>query len=513
MSKRLLMVCALCAAACTTKRTEVVIGVATDLPAPGALDQVKLEIYRNNVLAFDIPPWDVPGTAQGQFILPASFGVYADDGSEPRVEVLVHGIKNNQITVTRRAILSLIKEKTLFLRMALVQRCASRAECPDPSASCVEGRCKSAIVDPRALPVYSQGIEGVIACSSGTNFISTAGNMPLPVMGACTSSQYCEEGVCYNLVPTGLGDGGVDGGVTIPGSSGWSQLTIPPAESPPARRFDNSSQAAADATTFLVWGGRDVNNQPVADTWGFRNGQWIKLANDIGPAGADPTGPTVFDPGSSKFVTYREPSGDLIDFDGTSWIVLSMGGATGSPPARTQSALVVDEAHGKLELIGGLCGASPCNDQWVFDGTTWSQKGVATVQARRAVATIFDPGLNAVLLFGGRDATTQYTDTWKFDGTTWTQLATTFPNPVVFSVAGGLLTYDSDQSRILWLNGTREVYSFNGTAWTQTFVDPNGPLLGTFSGAYFKQIKAIMAFGGSDSHNTPLALTWVLNVP
>src|SRR5215468_2791606 len=344
MNKRLLMMCALCAAACTTKRTEVVIGVATDLPAPGALDQVKLEIYRNNVLAFDIPPWDVPGTATGQFILPASFGVYADDSSEPRVEVLVHGIKNNQIVVTRRAILALIKEKTLFLRMALVQRCASRAECPDPSASCVEGRCKSAIVDARALPVYSDGLEARIACSSGTNFINTGTGQIIQPIGPCAANQFCEEGTCYNVVTSG-GDGGVDGGVTIPGTMGWSQLPIPAADSPPARRFDNESQAASNGSLFMVWGGRDINNQPVADTWGFDGSQWVKLANDIGPAGADPSGPTVFDPGSSHFLTYREPSSDLVAWDGTSWNVLTFGSA-GMPAPRTQATLVVDEAHG-----------------------------------------------------------------------------------------------------------------------------------------------------------------------
>jgi hypothetical protein len=87
-----------------------------------------------------------------------------------------------------------------------------------------------------------------------------------------------------------------------------------------------------------------------------------------------------------------------------------------------------------------------------------------------------------------------------------------FPNPVIFQ-SGGLLTYDSDQDRLLWLNGTREIYRFDGTAWSQAFLDPNGPLLGTFGGAYFKKIKALLAFGGSDSSNTPLAQTWVLNVP
>jgi hypothetical protein len=517
MRKRLLMVCALCAAACSTKRTEIVIGVVTDLPAPGALDQVKLEIYRDNTIAFDIPPWDIPGTASGQFILPASFGVYAEDGQEPRVEVQVHGIKHGNILVTRRAILSLVKEKTLFLRMALVARCSSRAECPDPSDTCIEGRCKTSVVDSRVLKEYQTGLEAVIACQSGTHFINTATHQEILPQGMCAADEFCEEGACYKL-PPGFGPGMPDGGITIPGTSGWSQLPIPAAGSPPARRFDNESQAAANAQVFMVWGGRDLNNQPITDTWGFDGGQWTKLANNIGPANpttlapADPSGPTVFDPTTNVFVTYREPSGDLMTFDGTNWVAKTRGGDAGTPPPRTLSSLGIDGVNHLVVLYGGLCGTGLCSDMWHFDGTNWQQVTLTSPPPdRKGAQIVFSPGLNKLVLFGGR-STAQFSDTWGWDGSAWNPLASTFPNPVVFS-SGGLLVFDSDKSRLEWLNGTREIYSFDGSTWTQSFVDPNGPLIGVFSGAYFAKIHAIMAFGGSDSHNAPLAETWVLNVP
>ncbi len=220
---------------------------------------------------------------------------------------------------------------------------------------------------------------------------------------------------------------------------------------------------------------------------------------------------TVFDPGASAFVTYREPSGDLLTFDGTTWTVRAMGAAAGSPPPRTASALGVDEAHGRVVLFGGTCGAAACNDQWVWDGNVWSQVTVTLPLARKNAQLAFKPSISQVVLFGGHDVT-QFADTWGWDGSMWTQFATTFPNPVIFQT-GGLLTFDTDKDRMLWLNGTREIYLFDGTAWTQTFVDANGPLLGTFGGAYYRTIQAIIVFGGSDSRNVPLAQTWVLNVP
>src|SRR5262245_57037995 len=103
---RLLIAVAL-ASACSTPRTEVVIGVATDMPV-GMVDQVKIDILREGVLTFDIPAWRIKGPSSGEYVLPASFGVYSDDGSEPKIEVLLHGRLGDTLNdvVLRRAIFS-----------------------------------------------------------------------------------------------------------------------------------------------------------------------------------------------------------------------------------------------------------------------------------------------------------------------------------------------------------------------------------------------------------------------
>jgi hypothetical protein len=489
--------------ACSQKRTEVVIGVATDLAAPGSLDQVTMDVLRDGVPLFggDIASWRIDPT-QEKYNLPGSFGVYTDDGSEPRIEVQVHGLVAGTEIVTRRSIFALVKERTLFLRMALVEACSNANPCPQP-LTCVEGRCKAALLDAHLFPDYSQNAEQQVKCTSGTNFINTRTGETIKPVGQCQADEDCVEGTCYKKA-TVPGDGG------IPNSPGWSLLSF---VGPPARRFESASQAASDGSRLLVWGGLDAASQPVRDTWSFDGASWTQLASDIGGAADDPTGPTVFDAAHNVFVTYREPSGDLVVFDGTTWTKLAHGSDPGSPSPRQHSRLAYDSAHGKTLLFGGTCLATTtiCTDTWLWDGTVWQSVVGAGPPGRRDAGLAFAPGLGKAILFGGRNVTTLH-DTWGFDGSSWSQVASDFPNPVIFDV-GGLMVWDDDANRLLWLNGPREVYRLDGSSWTQLLVDPNAPLLGTFSGAYLKRIKAVVAFGGSDSHGAPLAQTWVLNVP
>src|SRR5262249_7910808 len=76
--------------ACTSKRTEVVIGVATNLDAPTQMSSVLMTVSRDGV-PLVVQTWDLPGIPAGRFELPGAFGVYTDDGSEPRIEVELVG--------------------------------------------------------------------------------------------------------------------------------------------------------------------------------------------------------------------------------------------------------------------------------------------------------------------------------------------------------------------------------------------------------------------------------------
>src|SRR4051794_3850519 len=90
---RLLVACALGAAAgpgCVEKRTQIVVGVATDMPAPDLLDRVRLTVLRDGVTTQQ-ESWTITGLPAQPFELPGSFGVFSDDGSEPRIEIVLEG--------------------------------------------------------------------------------------------------------------------------------------------------------------------------------------------------------------------------------------------------------------------------------------------------------------------------------------------------------------------------------------------------------------------------------------
>ena len=212
--QRVLLGALLLCGACTTKRTEIVIGVATNLDAPAPLSSVQATISRDGVPLLQ-QNWTLPGVPQGQFELPGSFGVYTDDGSEPRIEIEIIGFSGNDDLIHRHAILSLVKEQTLFMRMTLVDSCQHRSDCT-ANQTCIEGRCAPVDFDAHVLPAYASGMEFSIACASNIHYRDTGTKQDMPMMGpGCGPNQICSEGTCLNNSGTSGGDGGIglpDGG-------------------------------------------------------------------------------------------------------------------------------------------------------------------------------------------------------------------------------------------------------------------------------------------------------------
>jgi len=513
------------AAGCTQKRTELVIGIATDLPAPGSLSDVRMEVFREGIRLLG-RTWTIPGGTQ-VYELPNAIGLVSGDGSPTRVDITVTGLLGQNPIVTRDATVGLVSEQTLFLRMGIVLRCMGMSGCPNSNDTCVEGHCQAKAVDSRTLPVYVDQMEARFNCQGVTHFIDTRTNSEiLPTSQTCAPDEFCQEGTCYKNLP----GGGPDGGTT---STGWQQIQTAPAATPPARSFAGASQAVYDPALdrTMMWGGTGAASAPVNDTWAFDGGSWLQLASDIGPAGAEPIGPTAFDRMRKVIVTYREPSGDLYefayntpDFHTGRWTVLARGSAAGSPPPRLHARMAYDQANqvavlfGGQPVVAGTCSALPstgyCNDTWTWNGTAWTPATASSPpDPRRDGALEFSESAGKVILFGGRGDAGPLSDTWSWSGSAWARLAQTFPNMAIFDV-GGLLTFDPVRMRLLWLNGTREAYTFDGTMWGGSpFVDMNAPLLGTFSGAFHKGQGAIVVFGGTDPRGQPLAQTWFLNVP
>ena len=179
------------------KRTEVILGLATDLNAPAPLSAVNLKVLHLPDLGVlqdqDLP---ISGKTGELYDLPGSFAVYSANGTADRVRIELTGKNGNNSLVTRTAVLTLVPEKTLFVRLGVVSACQTVTDCAVGS-TCVDGRCVSEEIDSSRLPEYKPGAEKEIACAGGTTYIDTSTKLALTVTGsACPTGGTCQEGFC-----------------------------------------------------------------------------------------------------------------------------------------------------------------------------------------------------------------------------------------------------------------------------------------------------------------------------
>jgi plastocyanin len=184
-------------------RTEVVIGVATDLRARNQIDLVKFLASRNGapIIEHEWPLSDVP---LGLYELPGSFGLFTDDGSEPRVELDIQAFHGKDLVVDRQSILSLVSGQTLFVRMALTSDCSAlNGPTCKSDETCIEGVCQPRTFDAHHFPKYRPELVRSIECAGGPQYIVSSTGNPMPMLGAgCQGSDWCQEGTCYKRLPT-----------------------------------------------------------------------------------------------------------------------------------------------------------------------------------------------------------------------------------------------------------------------------------------------------------------------
>src|SRR3954469_7221479 len=241
---RTLIALALVAApACKEKqRTEIVLGLATDLDAPAPLASVHLTVYRlpQGIPIGEVTEWPLSGNLGERYSLPGTFAVFSDSGTADRVRVRLTAFDNSSPVpaklIVRTAVLSLVPERTLFVRLGLVSACLGKTDC-DEGQTCVEGRCVSEEIDTSRLPTYVSGEESYLTCAGGTTFIDTSSKKPLLMKSGqppC-SSGLCAEGVCLTPPTPGAGGaagagggGGAGGGAGLGGVGGGVALGPPP---------------------------------------------------------------------------------------------------------------------------------------------------------------------------------------------------------------------------------------------------------------------------------------------
>ena len=188
-----------------------------------------------------------------------------------------------------------------------------------------------------------------------------------------------------------------------------------------------------------------------------------------------------------------------------------------SPPARYGHTLVYDGARSEVVLFGGALGGTTRNDTWVWNGSTWAQRTPATSpSARFSHAMSFDSTRGEVVVFGGAagvagglgDQPTD--DTWVWNGTAWTQrMVATRPSPR----SGTGMVFDSDRAETVLFGGgpttvVNDTWVWNGTAWTQRAPTLKPAARSDHAMVYDTTRHEALVFGGNNQNNTGDLWAW-----
>jgi len=179
------------------KRTEIIVGLATDLMAPTPLASVRLQVFRlPEMVPIGQQDFPISGDINEVYELPGTYAIYSEDGHADRVRVVLTATDNlGAVLIVRTALLTLVPQKTLFVRLGVVSACISKTDCP-AGDTCVEGRCAPEEIDSSRLPGYRAGMERVLDCSSGTKFANTSTKQLLEVSASSNGSVPCDRGTC-----------------------------------------------------------------------------------------------------------------------------------------------------------------------------------------------------------------------------------------------------------------------------------------------------------------------------
>jgi len=150
------------------------------------------------------------------------------------------------------------------------------------------------------------------------------------------------------------------------------------------------------------------------------------------------------------------PLDDTWTWDGSDW---HQHPSALRPSPRWGHAFAEDPLGGVL-LFGGTDGQSHFGDQWRWDGLAWNPVSAALQPAPRAFPMAgLDPVRNYVVLFGGFTTTAYFQDTWLWDGAAWTQAT-----PTVVPTMGSSMAFRPETGRIAFVGGSAR-HEWTGTDW------------------------------------------------
>ena len=408
-------------------RTEIVLGFATDFKAPVPLDEIQLDVIRQDGFpeGGDGLTWSISGAPGQPYDLPASYGIYSD-GDDVQLDVTLSGLSGGSAIVAQTVTLSLVSGQTLFYRMGLTSECTNTS-CGQ--MTCIEGTCVDPEVLVHQLPTYSPELVDELTCIPPVvQYVQTADGSPMPFSADAASCppDLCVQGLCLN--PPGNGGGG--------GSSADTYLK--PGNVAVAAFYGELNQLAMSA---------DGNTLVLGSEYDSLGGQGVDPDESSQAPASNAGGVYVFERTGGTWTqsAYLKSSNDEgSDFFGAAVAISGDGGTIAiGEPGESSDAVGIggDQTDNSVQGAGAV---------YVFSrsGSTWTQSEYLKAQLNSIKASFG----RAVALSG--DGTTlavgDYLDPSSTTGTSST------PNTT------GLQ------------NGSVYVFTYSGGAWAQqAYLKPN----------------------------------------
>lgn len=234
-------------------------------------------------------------------------------------------------------------------------------------------------------------------------------------------------------------------------------------------------------------------------------------------------GATALDKGTK--VSYD--LGDTWQWFGDHWVRLITPHDAG---VRSGQAMVYDTNRSRIVMFGGrrndLVKNIPnvLNDTWIFKNGDWSQLNTPnSPPARSATGAAYDPIRDRLIIFGGNTLSTDgkntvvaIHDTWEFDGTTWTQRgvanapALTKPTLAYDQATNQVILLGLDETSSTKTATSMYLYDANTGNWNQIKPDGLPPCVNDSHVAFDGELNALVLVGGvcADSDTTDITYTW-----
>jgi hypothetical protein len=239
----------------------------------------------------------------------------------------------------------------------------------------------------------------------------------------------------------------------------WTQRT--PGHNPAARAY---AAAAYDAVHqyVVIYGSYALASGFAADTWTWNGDDWQQATTAEPPLSA---AVAAYDPNIQRIVLFAERMAQTWTWDGTQWQQMS---PDLEPSGILAGASMTFDPVTRTVLLFGGIGFTHAYlaDTWVWNGTTWHHLSPQTSPPARARATLVaSSSTRHVLLVGGENGTV-LADAWEWDGATWSAVASIGPR-----VGAGAI--DTGTSVVVFGGSTdkqktSEAWSWNGVSWSKS---------------------------------------------